>query len=90
MIDDHNLGTGPIEEQHREAMQKMAELLDEALNGPAIRKRRTGFVLMVFPFDGFDGRCNYISNARREDVVTLLREQHAYFTGAPETPEGSA
>jgi hypothetical protein len=39
---------------------------------------------MVFPFDSFDGRANYISNARREDVIVLLKEQLARFEGQPE------
>ena len=85
----HNIGSGPIEKKHREPMRKLAELLDEYFNGPAIKKRQVGFVLMAFPFDGFEGRCNYISNAPREDIVTLLREQHAYFTGAPDTAKGN-
>jgi hypothetical protein len=47
---------------------------------------------MVFPFSAdADGahRCNYISNASREDVVVLLKEQLARFEGQPEI-EGRA
>jgi hypothetical protein len=39
---------------------------------------------MVFPFADFDGRANYISNAKREDIVVLLKEQLARFQGQPE------
>lgn len=80
------LGDQPIEEAQRVAMRAVAMGLDETFNGdlrgPA---RQVGFVLMVFPFEGFDGRCNYISNgARREDIVTLMKEQIARFEGQPE------
>jgi hypothetical protein len=34
---------------------------------------------MVFPFDDKSGRCNYISNAERPDVVRLLKEQLRHF-----------
>jgi len=39
---------------------------------------------LFFPFEGREGRCNYISNAAREDVLTLLKEQVARFEGQPE------
>jgi hypothetical protein len=40
---------------------------------------------MVFPFEGFDGRCNYISNgADRRDIVLLMKEMIARFEGQPE------
>ena len=80
------LGDAPIEHQYREQMQRIATALDGALNGTATGKdKKTGFVLLVFPFDDFDGRCNYISNgARREDVVVLMKEQIARFEGQPE------
>jgi hypothetical protein len=55
-------------------------------NGP----RETGFILMVFPFDGEPGRCNYLSNAERGDVVVLLKEQLAYLEGHPDTQSGNA
>jgi hypothetical protein len=67
-------------------MISMARFLDTVLNGPAKGKERTmGFVLLVFPFEGRDGRCNYISNgANRDDIVTMLKEQVARFEGQPE------
>ena len=90
MSGEHNIGSGPIEEKYGEVMRVVGSAIDNALNGPAIKKRKVGYVLMVFPFDDFDGRCNYISNAQREDVITLLREQLAYFSGAPDDARGSA
>jgi hypothetical protein len=72
----------------RETMNSMAQYIDRFFNGPAPDapgKRKTGFVLLVFPLGDYTpGRCNYISNASREDVVKLLKEQLARFEGGPE------
>ena len=86
------LGDAPIQPEFREKMNALARALDDILNGPAMGKdRKNGFVLIVFPFEeaekakaGDTGRANYISNARREDVVVMLREQLRRFEGAPE------
>lgn len=83
------LGDAPIEPQYLRMMNTIAGVLDETFNGEAKgADRPTGFVLMVFPFDGpgkGDGRCNYISNgADRRDVVTLMKEMIARFEGQPE------
>jgi hypothetical protein len=80
------LGDAPIEPKHIEEMQDVARTLDFRFNGLARGKdRKVGFVLLVFPYNGSDGRCNYISNgADRRDVVTLLKEQIARFEGQPE------
>lgn len=80
------LGDAPIQEEYHEQMTALARGINEIFNGDApVGERKTGFVLMVFPFDGFDGRCNYISNgADRRDIVTLMREMIARFEGQPE------
>lgn len=85
------IGDGPIEEQYYQEMTGLARALDEIFNGKAGGPdRKTGFVLMVFPFGDTTGRCNYISNgAAREDIVTLMREMIARFKGQPEI-KGSA
>ena len=85
------LGDGPIEAEYVEKMQAVAQALDELFNGPVKGPaRQTGFVLLVFPFGGKDGRCNYISNgADRRDIVTMMKEQIARFEGQPEV-EGKA
>lgn len=91
MTDKHTLGDAPIEPAYREMMNGVARALDEAFNGDAKgQARKTGFILLVFPFGESEGRCNYISNgASRKDVVTMLKEQIARFTGQPEI-EGKA
>jgi hypothetical protein len=83
---DHTLGDAPIEAQYRAQMLELANFLDEYLNGPKpLRKGepKHGFVLLMFQF-GDGGRANYISNADRRDVTTLLKEQLARFEGQPE------
>jgi len=77
------LGDGPIEPELRELLNGLAGGVDHVLNGKE-QPRRNGFVLLVFPFEGREGRCNYISNANRQDVLTLLKEQVARFEGQPE------
>jgi hypothetical protein len=80
------LGDAPIEAQYREKMNVIARVLDETFNGEATGKaRKTGFILLVFPFGEQEGRCNYISNgADRRDVVTMFKEQIKRFEGQPE------
>lgn len=80
------LGDAPIEDQHVAMMQAVASALDEAFNGAAKgTDRKTGFVLLVFPFGDAPGRCNYISNgADRRDIVVMMKEQIKRFEGQPE------
>ncbi len=81
------LGDAPIEEKHLEVMNTVASGLDKIFNGEAKgADRKTGFILLVFPFSDNEGRCNYISNgADRRDVVTLMKEQIARFEGQAES-----
>jgi hypothetical protein len=89
MSDNERLGDAPIEEQYHAQMNALAQAVDEFLNPqlpglPTGKGKKNGFIIMVFPFEGHKGRCNYISNARREDVVVMLKEQLARFQGQPE------
>lgn len=84
-MSEHTLGDGPIDKKYSLMMQALGHAIDEMLNGKKKGKdKSTGFILMVFPFEGHDGRCNYLSNAERKDVVVLLKEQLARFEGQPE------
>jgi hypothetical protein len=80
------LGDGPIEADYREEMNRIARALDDVFNGDARGKdRKVGFVLLVFPFNSTDGRCNYMSNgADRKEIVVMMKEQIARFEGQPE------
>lgn len=86
------IGDAPLDPAVADKMRALAKALDEALNGKrnvGVAPPTTGFVLMVFPVNGHEGRCNYVSNARREDIVVLLREQLLRFSSAPDV-EGRA
>lgn len=80
------LGDAPIEPQFKDVMDALARGVDDVLNGTGCKPgdRKNGFVLLVFPLNDHEGRCNYMSNARREDVVVLLKEQLARFQGQPQ------
>jgi hypothetical protein len=83
------LGDRPIQPDLIEYMNGLARAIDTGFNGDAKGKdRKTGFVLMVFPFGNLasgDARCNYISNgADRKDVVVLMKEMIARFEGQSE------
>ena len=84
----NTLGDGPIEHRYEFAMRAIAQAVSDFLKG-AFAPKETGFILLVFPLNDHRGRCNYMSNAQREDVVTLLKEQLAYFEGQPDV-EGKA
>lgn len=84
------IGDAPIQPEYRERMNQLARGLDEILNHGKLPMRDTGFVLLVFPFRDHEGRCNYISNANRDDIVVLLREQLARFQGMPDVKPSRA
>lgn len=79
------LGDAPIEAIFRKKMNEIAHAIDRSFNGELTGKdRKVGFILQIFPFDGHEGRCNYISNADRKDVIVMLKEQIRRFEGQPE------
>lgn len=57
----------------KSTMNAIASSLDEVFNGKGPKK--VGFVVLVMPFDGPVGaRTNYVSNAKREDILVMLKE----------------
>jgi hypothetical protein len=83
-LSDHTLGDEPIEPHYIHDMQAVAGALDKIFNPEVTANghRGTGFVLLVFPYNSKDGRCNYISNgADRADIVRLFEEQIENFKG---------
>lgn len=79
------IGNMPIEQRHHFMLNAVANHLDGVFNGEAKGDaKQVGFVLLVFPLAGHEGRCNYISNANRKDVIVMLKEQLAYFEGQAE------
>lgn len=65
-------------------MHSLAANVDLAINGPVPTDgvRRNGFVLMVFPLETHMGCCNLISNAERDDIITLFKTQVARSEGS--------
>ena len=81
---EQRLGDAPVDADYHGKMTFLARQIDHLFNGDLRGEdRKTGFVLMVFPF-GDGGRANYMSNANREDVVVTMKEQIARFEGQPE------
>jgi hypothetical protein len=86
----HTIGSGPVEAAYVEKMKSIARGIDKIFNEDP-QGRTVGFILMVFPFGALemgDHHCNYMSNAERDDVIEMLREQIAYFEGQPDTLSG--
>jgi len=79
-----------VEPRYVDLMTALAHSLDHMFNNEKKgTDRDTGFVLLVFPFDDIEGpagqgRINYISNGKREDIVIALKEILARFEGQPE------
>lgn len=86
MANDNQLGDGPVDPRIRESLEAVATAIDTVFNGKDSLTgkidRKTGFVLMVFPYNDDTGRCNYISNgADRKDVVKMFKAQIERFEG---------
>jgi hypothetical protein len=80
----NRLGDLPLDEIHAEKMQRIARRLDHIFNGNKRgSERQYGFVLMVFPFRGATGNCNYISNGQRAQMIELLKDQLKRFEAQP-------
>ena len=63
----------PIDPKYHTQMNDLAHYLDDCFN-PGLRgsARKTGFVLLVFPFEDKDGRCSYIANSNRGDTISFM------------------
>lgn len=89
---EHTLGDAPVQPEYVEQMNHLARFIDQKFNGLNKGKgRKTGFVLLVFPFGSDAGRCNFISNgADRADLAVLFKEMAARMAGMPESKGGRA
>lgn len=81
MSGEHELGDGPVQPEYIAQMTAIMQTLNHFINGDAPPKqRKTGIIVLMFPFNDSGGRCNYMSNgANRHDVLKLLREQVKRF-----------
>lgn len=74
-----------IDTEYRKAMNDLARGLDRVFNDDKKGKdREVCFVLLTAPFNTSGGRVNYISNGKRPDIVTMLKEILARFEGQAE------
>lgn len=77
------LGDAPVQPEYVRQMKTVAQAIDVMFNGAVEKEeKKVGFILMVFPFEDGEhqlGRCNYMSNASRPDVIKMLKEQIGYF-----------
>ena len=67
-MDRHDPRHGPMDKAIRETSNSIGRLIGQSL------PPGWGFALLVFPFAEGDGRMNYISNGKREDMLTALKE----------------
>jgi hypothetical protein len=80
MTNDHRIGNAPIQPEYIEKMNNMAAMIDRYFNGKKTgMEREVGFVMMIFPFDDRSGRCNYVSNADKADVIRMMKYQIKKF-----------
>jgi hypothetical protein len=68
----------------KEFLESLAIGIDKILNGNDVEHdkslRKNGFVLLIFPYDREDARCNYISNgAQRADIIQMFKDQIKHF-----------
>jgi hypothetical protein len=80
------LGDAPVEAEYHEKLTAIMRVLDEFLNdGAKGDARKTGLVVLMFPYGDAAGRVNFMSNgADRRDVLLLFKEMVARFEGQPE------
>ena len=84
---EERLGSKPVETEYHRSLRAVFMTIDEWLN-PDKADKKVGIIVMMFPLGERPGRCNYMSNAKREDIVVLLKEQLRYFEGQPENLSG--
>lgn len=75
---------GPMEE----AIRKQSNDIGKIIGG--VLPHGYGFALLIFGTDTTEGRMNYISNAKREDMLAALKELIARFEGNYPDEPGNA
>lgn len=70
---------GPVEEHVQKVLYAVGKAIDEFVTEH--HPEGMGFFVAMFQF-GSGGRFNYLSNARRDDIVKLLEEMLVKFKGS--------
>lgn len=81
--------TEPIDEKYLEAMNRLANMLDQYFNADMKPgDNGTVFLLLVGEVNNMGGgRVNYISNGQSDDMLALMREYLARAEGRYSEPE---
>jgi hypothetical protein len=67
-MDRHDPRHGPMDEAIHDVSNNIGRLIGGSL------PKGWGFALLVFPLGDGDGRMNYISNAKRDDMLVAFKE----------------
>lgn len=80
-MNHQTIGDGPVQPEIFQHLQAVAMTINDFINGENTppESYKWAFVVMMAPFGSALGRCNYISNAQRMDVIRMLRDQLAHF-----------
>lgn len=79
-ISEENMSQVSIGQEHK--MRVIAQMLEHMLG------KGVGFTLLVFPINS-TGRMSYISNAKRKDMMTALRDAVAQLDCNQDIPASS-
>ena len=63
-----------------QVMTEMAKAVNDILND-GHRPGLNGFVILAVPFDEINGQANYVSNCRREDIISIMKTMIARWEG---------
>lgn len=71
----------PIEDKYHEQMNRLAGILDKYFNDNP-EDKKIMFCVLVAEADNYGGgRVNYISNAKRDDMIAVMKEYIARVEG---------
>ncbi|RLC88860.1 MAG: hypothetical protein DRJ03_01070 [Chloroflexi bacterium] len=61
-----------FEHNRRQLFNSLAHMLDLIIKD--IYGEPRGFLFIAFPFDDNDGKADYVSNGKREDMIKFMKE----------------
>jgi hypothetical protein len=81
---DYSIGDAPVQAEIEQRMKAVGGMIAEFINAevPEGAPPKWGFVLLTFQFGDGAGRCNYMSNANRADIIELFKEQLQHLEAA--------
>lgn len=71
----------PVQADYVEKMKAILAVMDDFLNAPG-EPKKIGIALLMFPLgEAPNGRMNYMSTSRREDMICAMKELLAKWEG---------